>query len=142
MGDGDEIEPALDRIVEVGFGHGLLGTREYLVRSRLLVDRAAHLVVHRRHRAQISDDAVEVSRGQDLIKTAWHDSGKAVAGGPGAFLQRRLDLGVSPTADASVAIGRNVGRRDIERRFVETQSRRIGHRNFKARRERQGMPMK
>src|SRR5262249_9661958 len=76
MGDGDEIEAALHLIVEVGFGRGLLGAGKYLMRNLHLVDRAWHLIVHRRQRTQINNDAVEVGRGQDAGVAIGRDVGR------------------------------------------------------------------
>ena len=122
MRDGDEIEAPLELVAKIGFGHGLLGPGKDLVGHRLLVDRAGHRIAHRRQGAQIRDDAVEIARSENPVETARHDRCEVVPRGARALLQRGLDLGIAPIADAGLAIRRNVGGRDIERGLVETQS--------------------
>jgi hypothetical protein len=92
------------------------------VRDLHLVDRIGHLVLDRLERAQIGDDAVEVTRRENLIESGRHDFGEPHAVRADALLQRGLDLRVGPIADAGLLVGRDVGRGDVERRFVETQA--------------------
>lgn len=74
------------------------------------------------HRAQIGDDCVEVTWGQDLIEIRRHDRGKMNTVRSFAFAQRGLDLVFGPRADASVLVLRDVGGRNLERRLIPAQS--------------------
>ena len=122
MGDGGEIEAAFALVAQVGGGHRLLGAREHLLRNWKLINRARHLVLNWRHRAQVSDDAVEVAGGENFVETARHDRRKVVTRGGRALQQGDPDLGVAPVADAGCTIGRDVGCDDVERGLVEAQS--------------------
>jgi hypothetical protein len=82
MADGDEIETALDLVVEIGVRHRLLGAREHLVRDLHLVDRRRNLVADRLDRAQVGDDAIEIARRENLVEAGRHYLGEVNAVGP------------------------------------------------------------
>ena len=122
MADGDEIEAALDLVVEVGLRIGLLGARENVMRQRDLVDRVRHLVLDRLQAAQIGDDGVQIPRREDRIERRRHDLGDRHAVRALAGQQHRLDLRIGPVADAGLLVRRDVRRGDLERRLVEAQT--------------------
>jgi hypothetical protein len=100
MADGDEVKAPLELVVEIGLRERLLGPREHMMRQRDLVDRVGHLVLDRREGTQIGDERVQVAGSEDRIERRRHDFGNLVAIWMLARQQQRLDLIVSPVADA------------------------------------------
>src|SRR5262245_64392828 len=65
MRDGRDIEAALDGRVEIGGRHLLVGAGGNIDVHHGLVDRRLHLVAHWRDRSYISNDGIEIARGED-----------------------------------------------------------------------------
>ncbi len=89
--------------------------------SAMLVDRRRRLLLHRLDGAQIGNDGVEIARREDFIEIRRHDRGEPHAVRPLALLQRLLDVGIAPVADAGLLVLRDVRGGHLERRLVELE---------------------
>jgi hypothetical protein len=78
--------------------------------------------VHRRHRAQVGDDGVDIRIGDAAILAERHGRSEQCAVGSLASADGDLDLRIGPLADAGLRIGRDVGRDRGEEIFFEWRS--------------------
>src|SRR5262249_59233484 len=109
MGDGREIEATLDGRVEIGGRHLLVAAGGNIDVHHGLVDWRLHLVAHWRDRSHISNDGIEIARGEDLVETIGHDRRERRAVRPRASGNGPLHVGVAPVTDAGFLVPRSVG---------------------------------
>ena len=123
MADRRQVRATAHLVLHVALAEAAVGERERLVRDRRAVDRCGDHVLHRRQRAQVDDDRVEIARHERLEEVCGHHgqglARERAARRPLAVRDRALDLGIGPRADAGVAVGGDVRRDDREWRDVD-----------------------
>src|SRR5262245_17666425 len=108
VGDGGEIETALDGVTQRLLGDRLLAVGNELGVHFSFVDRWRDLIANRRYRLGVSGDCIEIAWGEDLVEGKRHLRRKRYPVRPHAFRERALDVGFAPAADPGLWIGRDV----------------------------------
>ena len=127
VADRRQVGTAARLVLHVGVGEAAVGDGERLALDRRAIDRHRQGIAHRRQRAQIDDDGVEVARQDGLEEVGGHRRAQRLAGerpalGALAVRDRALDLGVAPGADAGLPVGRDVRGEAGVRRNVEADA--------------------